>query len=98
MNNGPIHRATDFLQSVLKEKIHKGNVVVDATMGNGNDTFFLWEQVRSKGMIYAFDIQEESIKNTIKRFREKDVPMNSNNIRLIHDGHQNMLKYIKEAI
>jgi ubiquinone/menaquinone biosynthesis C-methylase UbiE len=40
-----IVRATSFVHHVLKGKINKNDVVIDATMGNGNDTVFLAELV-----------------------------------------------------
>lgn len=38
--------------------------VVDMTMGNGNDTFFL---CKNAGYVYAFDIQRDALKNTENR-------------------------------
>lgn len=98
MGNKPIYKATEFLHSLLIGRIKKGDVVVDATMGNGQDTFFLWEQVGPSGMIYAFDIQEKSIEETKKRFMEKNITLIPKNINLIHDGHENLGKYIDEPI
>ncbi|OJG47186.1 rRNA methylase [Enterococcus hermanniensis] len=36
-------------------------------MGNGNDTLFLTELVGKNGQVYAFDIQEQALKNTQAR-------------------------------
>lgn len=98
MNSKPIHRTTDFLHSLLRGRIHQGGTVVDATMGNGHDTLFLWEQVSSSGIIYAFDIQQESLEKTRQRFKERDIPIDLTNIKLILDGHENMGKYITQPI
>ena len=41
-----------------------GDVAVDFTMGNGNDTLFLSRTVGESGRVYAFDIQEEALAST----------------------------------
>lgn len=64
-----------------------GETVIDATVGNGNDTAWLLSQVGSSGEVIGFDIQEEAIQAT--RDRLHDHP----NLTLIHDGHQNLLDY-----
>ncbi len=38
----------------------EGDIVIDATMGNGHDTQFLAELVGENGHVYAFDIQESA--------------------------------------
>lgn len=43
----PIHLSHDFLAEV----VDKSSVVVDATMGNGNDTAFLAQLAKK---VYAF--------------------------------------------
>jgi len=88
---------TTFVHQVLREKVHRGSVVVDATMGNGKDTYFLYSLIGEEGWVYAFDIQEASIINTKLLFSEAKVLLTSK-INLIHDGHENMDKYINEPI
>lgn len=98
MLHKPIYRATDFLHSLLRGRINKGDAVVDATMGNGYDTFFLWEQVGPSGIVYSFDIQKKSLEATRKRLKENNVTIDSSNIKLILDGHENMGNYVKHSI
>ena len=50
----PIHMSHDFLAEVLDDE----SIVVDATMGNGNDTAFLAGLSKK---VYAFDVQEQEI-------------------------------------
>lgn len=38
-------------------RVKQGDIVIDATVGNGKDTFFLSELVSQQGFIYGFDIQ-----------------------------------------
>lgn len=43
------------------QKLEKGDIAVDATMGKGNDTVLLAELVGISGKVYAFDIQREAV-------------------------------------
>lgn len=90
-------RATKFVHQILRNKIEEGNTVIDGTMGNGYDTLFLVQTVGEKGRVYAFDIQKTSLENTTKRLVENNVLLNEN-VKLIHDGHENLEKYVNEPI
>lgn len=87
--------AVDIARDICKRKLNKGDIAVDATMGNGNDTELLAELVGSFGKVYAFDIQEAALENTKKKLREKNL---IEWVNLIHDGHENMDKYIKDEV
>lgn len=54
-------RPTELAQSLLRESILEGDVVIDATAGNGHDTKFLAECAGVAGRVLAFDIQERAI-------------------------------------
>lgn len=76
---------------LLKQIIKPGDNVIDATMGNGNDTAFLAKQVGPKGNVYSFDIQKQALKKTRARLtREKLLPQ----VSLYYTGHQNILNTI----
>ena len=72
----------------LSEVITKEDIVVDATMGNGHDTLFLAQLAKK---VYAFDIQEQAIKQTTKRLVEAKV----DNVELLLTGHENVDQYIE---
>lgn len=38
---------------IMKEKIHKGDHVLDATVGKGNDTLLLSQLVGQDGIVYG---------------------------------------------
>jgi tRNA G37 N-methylase Trm5 len=59
-----ITKPTELSQKLLSEYVSEGDVVVDATAGNGNDTLALAGLVGKTGKVYAFDIQETAIRNT----------------------------------
>lgn len=80
---------------IIKRIVKQGDTVVDATMGNGNDTLLLAELVGEKGKVYSFDIQEAALINTEKKLKEAGV---SNIVELIRDGHQNIKEYVPEGI
>lgn len=82
-------KATKMAQSIVEKVIRENDVVVDATLGNGNDTLFLMELV-PEGRVYSFDIQASAIENYKKAYGERK------NISLIHDGHENINKYVSE--
>ena len=83
---------TILAKNFIKENVSNGDIVIDATMGRGNDTLFLSQLVGKDGFVYAFDIQQEAIDDT----KTKLIQNNSyNNVSLILDGHENMDKYIK---
>lgn len=91
-----IKRATSFVQYILREKIKEGNVVIDATMGNGNDTLFLAELVGLKGMVFAFDIQSVALESTKNKISSNK--LDNYNIKLINDSHENIDKYIMGTV
>lgn len=78
-----------FAHKVLKEIVDNKSVCIDMTCGNGFDTVFL---ASISGKVYAFDIQDEAIKNT------KDKVKEFNNVVLVHDSHDNVLDYVSEKV
>lgn len=74
--------------------LRPGDVAVDCTMGNGNDTAFLSETVGKTGKVYAFDIQEEAIESTRARLAERGCP---ENYTLIRASHHRILEYVTES-
>lgn len=81
-----------FAHDLLAKTIEKGDIAVDATCGNGNDTLFLSTLVGPEGHVYGFDIQQQAIDNTNTLLHEQ----NRKNVTLIHDSHANVDTYIKE--
>lgn len=65
-----LKRSLHYSHDLLKEVVQSGDTVIDATMGNGNDTLFLAQLVGEHGHVYAFDIQEKAIKNTQQKLTE----------------------------
>ena len=74
--------------------LRPGDVAVDCTMGNGNDTAFLSESVGETGRVYAFDIQEAAIESTRAHLAALGCP---ENYTLIHASHHRILEFVKES-
>ena len=84
--------ALHFSHTLLKEIVQAGDHVVDATMGNGNDTQLLAELVGTNGKVYAFDVQQQALSATQQRLTEKNLHTQA---VLIHDGHQHLARYLQ---
>ena len=88
-------KVTDLNKVLLEDVISEGDIVIDATMGNGYDTKYLAEKVGESGVVYSFDVQEEAIKSTRKRLEKENLMGRTN---LILDGHENVDKYVSEEV
>ncbi|WP_250675153.1 class I SAM-dependent methyltransferase [Paraclostridium ghonii] len=88
-------KVTDLNKVLLEDAINEGDIVIDATMGNGYDTKYLAEKVGENGLVYSFDVQEEAIKNTKKRLEKANL---AERVNLILDGHQNMDMYVDKNV
>ena len=88
-------KVTDLNKVLLEDLIKEGDIVIDATMGNGYDTKYLAEKVGENGLVYSFDVQEEAIKSTKKRLEKADL---IDRVNLILDGHQNMDMYVNKEV
>jgi ubiquinone/menaquinone biosynthesis C-methylase UbiE len=56
-----------FVVRFWRNIVQKGDTVVDATCGNGNDTLALLKMVADetgRGRVYGMDIQDSAIENT----------------------------------
>lgn len=88
-------KVTDLNKVLLEDVINEGDIVIDATMGNGYDTKYLAEKVGENGFVYSFDVQEEAIKSTTKRLEKAGL---IDRVNLILDGHQNMDMYVNKEV
>ncbi|MHA6252284.1 tRNA (mnm(5)s(2)U34)-methyltransferase [Oceanobacillus sp. CAU 1775] len=81
-----------FAHQLLKDTVQPGDLVIDATCGNGNDTLFLTKLVGDEGEVLAFDVQEQAILSTKDKLEEYKIT----NVNLIHQGHEFVSDYIQE--
>ncbi|WP_102345223.1 class I SAM-dependent methyltransferase [Bacillus sp. Marseille-P3661] len=79
-----LKRVLPFAHSLLANAVHDGDIAIDATIGNGNDTALLAELVGEQGKVYGFDIQEKALENTYTLLKEKQL---DNRATLFHESH-----------
>lgn len=84
-------RATDMAQLLLARKLQPGDVVVDATVGNGHDTLFLANEVGPTGRVFGFDVQESALKNAADRLGDRP------QVTLLHAGHETLAEHLADA-
>ncbi|MFT9847645.1 tRNA (mnm(5)s(2)U34)-methyltransferase [Aneurinibacillus sp. REN35] len=77
-------RITEMAHQLLAARIQRGDIVVDATAGNGHDTLFLAELVGDMGQVHAYDVQIDAIKTTGERLMTQGY---ENRVTLHHDSH-----------
>ena len=85
----------DLHKHFIRQHLGEGDVAVDFTMGNGNDTLFLSQTVGERGRVYAFDIQEEALDATRAHLKECGAP---ENYTLICASHHRVREFVKEPI
>lgn len=90
-----LNNTVSITKNFIKDYIKDGQVVLDATVGNGNDTVLMADRVGISGRVYGFDIQKVAIDNTIKLLKENNL---ENRVTLIKDSHENLKKYISEPL
>jgi predicted methyltransferase len=80
-----------FARSLLETACTSGDIVVDATIGNGHDTEFLAKLVGSNGHVFGFDIQEQALLMTSKRLKEQHL---NHQVTLFQHGHEKVKENI----
>ena len=87
------YQITNWVHHFLEDHVQPGDICMDATMGNGNDTALLSRLVGEKGRVVAFDIQQMAIDNTRERLKKEECPQN---YELVLDSHETMGDYAEE--
>ncbi len=82
-----LERILPFAKILLKKAVKPGDMVVDATLGNGHDTLFLAEIVGETGKVFGFDVQEQAIQAAKERLNQQGMLERA---ELFHDGHENL--------
>ena len=87
-------RPTVLVQAMLRPSIREGDVVVDATAGNGYDTLFLAECVGARGRVLAFDVQEAALVSARTRVAAAGC---DGWVEFHHESHGGLGKYAEEG-
>lgn len=89
------YQITQWCHHFIREHVKEGDICIDATAGNGNDTQLLCELVGEKGRVFAFDIQSQAVENTKKRLEEHQLLGRAD---VLLESHVNMGNYVKEDV
>jgi len=81
-------RAVEYCHHLLRSHVAPGDVVVDATAGNGHDTLLLAQLTTPGGLVFACDVQPAALAATQRLLDSAGIPAGS--VRLIESGHQHL--------
>ncbi|BDS09011.1 hypothetical protein NT6N_40510 [Oceaniferula spumae] len=81
---------------LVTEVVRLGDLVVDATVGNGHDTLFLATIVGSDGKVIGFDIQQEAIDSARVRLLEAGIP--AEGVQLHVRSHDEMREVVADEV
>ncbi len=84
------YQITSWVQHFIEEHVEPGDLCIDATMGNGNDTALLSRLAGENGKVWAFDIQEQALEHTKERLKKECCP---ENWELLLCSHEEMGNY-----
>ena len=90
------YQITEWCHHFIREHVKEGDLCIDATAGNGNDTKLLCELVGNAGKVIAFDVQKMAVEHTKQRLVEAGLGKRAE----VHlDSHENMEQYAdKESV
>lgn len=80
---------------IVKKTVKPGDIVIDATCGNGGDTLFLAGLTGEGGKVYSFDIQQEALDRALEKLKKEGM---ETRVELIHDSHARMDEYVKDRV
>ena len=86
------YQITSWCAHFIEDHVQAGDICIDATMGNGNDTLLLSQLCKENGHVFAFDIQQQALQNTQKKLIENNAPAN---YELLLQSHIHMSDYVK---
>lgn len=85
-----------LIDQYLELFIEPDSVAIDATLGNGHDSYKIAQKMDHRGKLYGFDIQSQALENS--RALLQQLPQNQPQITLIEDSHAHFQQYIKEPV
>ena len=87
------YQITSWVHHFLEDHVQPGDICIDATMGNGNDTALLSRLAGKNGRVIAFDIQQMALDNTEEKLKKEACP---ENYELILDSHETMGNFAED--
>jgi tRNA A58 N-methylase Trm61 len=86
-----LERVLQFAKTLMEKTVSNGDIVVDATLGNGHDSLFLANLVGESGRVYGFDVQMQAIENSQSLILEHKL---EERVQFFHRGHEHLLELI----
>jgi SAM-dependent methyltransferase len=83
-------RLTERAHEIIRQVAGLGDVVIDATAGNGHDTCFLAELVGVDGTVFAFDVQATALEKTAARLNQDGLGA----VRLVEQDHASLRQVV----
>ncbi len=93
--NEDFNNAVKIKNLFIEKMLKVGGIAVDATAGNGYDSLLLSNRVGEQGKVFAFDIQEAAITNTLSLL---ECNARHENFSLICDSHTRFNEYINVPV
>ncbi|MFZ5591620.1 MAG: class I SAM-dependent methyltransferase [Bacillota bacterium] len=87
--------AVQWARLFVSGALYPGAVAIDATAGNGQDTVFLARLVGESGLVYAFDLQEQAIRNTAERLTAAGL---ASRVKLLHADHARLQEFVSQPV
>lgn len=87
--------AVEITKMIMDSTVCPGSIVIDCTVGTGNDTIKLAKLVGKYGKVYGFDIQSSAINLTREKLKNQNL---LDRVFLINDGHENITNYVSEKV
>jgi predicted methyltransferase len=87
-----------FAHQLVEQRVKPGDTVVDATMGNGNDTLFLAKCVGPAGVVHGFDIQQQAVERTSERLNKELASENCPKLEYHLRSHSELLQAIPDTV
>lgn len=84
-------RPLTVIRRIVSSVVRRGDFVIDATIGNGNDTELLAQLVGRKGLVLGFDVQQSALDATVARLSRAGV---EDRVRLVLEGHERMSEVV----
>lgn len=94
-NNLGLRGAVPLSHAFLRQVVRKGDLVLDATCGNGNDTLLLAQLVGEEGKVWGFDLQKEALDATDTLLRRHGC---RGQVELLHVGHERLASHVTEPL
>ena len=87
------YQITSWVHHFIEDHVQPGDVCIDATMGNGNDTALFSRLTGEEGRVVAFDVQQLALDNTKAKLEKENCP---GNYELVLESHEKMGNYAEE--